>query len=207
MEFYQKTIKFENISKKNMQSLDFSTDVRFTPMIDIGFWTTLSRKKLDEYKLDTSPKPIFAKYKINNFKDKNFVSHLFFDVYSFSVESLECKSFSGPVEIVLGGNLIVLNTIEEFKNFDKEKEIQSIAKSNLQKLDEKKKFSFDINFVLVVFADLKSHVFHYFFLFPDLVKKGIETLDVCLFHEKFKDYVMIFLILFKIINYSKGVGP
>jgi len=128
MEFYQKTIKFENISKKNMQSLDFSTDVRFTPMIDIGFWTTLSRKKLDEYKLDTSPKPIFAKYKINNFKDKNFVSHLFFDVYSFSVESLECKSFSGPVEIVLGGNLIVLNTIEEFKNFDKEKEIQSIAK-------------------------------------------------------------------------------
>ena len=31
-------------------------------------------------------------------------------------------------EIVLGGNLIVLNTIEEFKNFDKEKEIQSIAK-------------------------------------------------------------------------------
>jgi hypothetical protein len=110
------------------------------------------------------------------------------------------------VEIVLGGNLIVLNTIEEFKNFDKEKEIQSIAKSNLQKLDEKKKFSFDINFVLVVFADLKSHVFHYFFLFPDLVRKGIETLDVCLFHEKFKDYVMIFLILFKIINYSKGVG-
>jgi len=31
-------------------------------------------------------------------------------------------------EIVLGGNLIVLNAIEEFKNFDKEKEIQSIAK-------------------------------------------------------------------------------
>ena len=77
------------------------------------------QKKLEEYKLDITPKTIYAKYKLNNYKDKGNSSHLSFDVYSFNPS----KTFnpSGPVEINLPGNLVILNTIEEFKGFNTEK--------------------------------------------------------------------------------------
>lgn len=183
------------------QSPQFSPHIRFTPMIDIGFWTILARKKLDEYKLDTSPRPIFGKYKINNFKDKTPTSHLFFDVYSFSSESIEIKSCSGPVEVMLPGHVIVLNTIEEFKLYDKDVALQKIAKENRESLFSKNegKPQFEKTFELVVFADLKSHIFHYFILFPDVVLKGVETLELCPFSEKYKDSVklMKWLFIFK----------
>lgn len=172
------------------QSPQFSPHIRFTPMIDIGFWTILARKKLEEYKLDTTPRPIFGKYKINNFKDKTPSSHLFFDVYSFSSESLEIKSCSGPVEVMLPGHVIVLNTIEEFRLYDKDAGLQKIAKENREALFSKNgKPGFEKTFELVVFADLKSHIFHYFILLPDVILKGVDTLELCPFHEKYKDSV------------------
>lgn len=53
-------------------------------MIDVGFWTTLSKRKLEEWKLDVSEKPIIGKYKINYSADKK--SYLTLDIYSFDVD-------------------------------------------------------------------------------------------------------------------------
>lgn len=151
-------------------------------MIDIGFWTTLSKKKLDEFKLDVSPKPIFGKYKINNFKDKGSSSHLFFDIYSFNTDIHKKQSLSGPVEINLIGDLIVLNTIEEFRIFPKEKTLEKLMEQQIKNVED---LELRPLFVLTVFADLKSHVFHYFFLYPSIRLEKIQNILLEPFKQRF----------------------
>ena len=50
---------------KSDQSANQVKQLQFAPMnsaLDVGFWHRLSKKKLDEYKLDDSPKPINGYY-------------------------------------------------------------------------------------------------------------------------------------------------
>lgn len=83
-------------------------------MIDVGFWSTLSKKKLEEWKLDVTEKPVVGKYKINNAIDKK--SYLNLDIYSFDVDDQD--STSGPVEVCIKSSIFNQNTIEEFKQMD-----------------------------------------------------------------------------------------
>lgn len=46
-----------------MEGLNFTT---WNVMIDIGFWTRLTKNKIENYKLDDAPKPLVAKYRISN---------------------------------------------------------------------------------------------------------------------------------------------
>jgi hypothetical protein len=39
-------------------------------MIEVGFWTVLAKKKLDEYKLTSNELPLYAKYKLAHMTDK-----------------------------------------------------------------------------------------------------------------------------------------
>lgn len=55
--------------------------IPFSPMADIGFWSTLAKKKLEEWKLNSDPKDIYVKYKNSNFSSKKAFLNL--DVYSF----------------------------------------------------------------------------------------------------------------------------
>lgn len=172
-----------------MQQANYNFDICFTPMLDIGFWTTLAKKKLDEYKLDTEPQPITAKYKINNYKDKGANSNLFFDVYSFIDEkSLQIQA-SGPVEILLKGDLVILNTIEEFRCYNKEKALNKLIEN----------FHFDGKmFLMVVFADLKSHLFHYMFLWPNLKVEDIKVQEIHAIENEFvKKRIYINFIFFR----------
>jgi hypothetical protein len=66
--------------------------VTWNVMIDIGFWTRLSKKKIEEYKLDDSPKPLIAKYRLSNQPSK--VSMLSIDAFSFGLVE---EDQSGPV--------------------------------------------------------------------------------------------------------------
>ena len=61
--------------------------------LDIGFWTRLTQKKIDEYKLDSHARPLIAKYTLSNKPDK--FSLLRIDAYSFGDTVDEEKS--GPV--------------------------------------------------------------------------------------------------------------
>lgn len=160
-------------------SHNHSFSAGFVPMIDIGFWTTLARKKLEEFKLDKTAKTVFARYKLNNFADKSGFSHLFFDVYSFSCENSAKASFSGPVEVILAGNLLIFNTIEEFRMFDAETEAKELV-AQLKKTQK--------SFTLAVFADLKSHVFSYRFVSPNIKENVGNIKDFCEISQEFVSF-------------------
>ena len=129
-------------------------------------------------------------------------------------------SFSGPVEILLSGDLIILNTFEDFKAFDAKKALKDLLLKNIDENTEKnekfelnekfekneifaKKLVFEKLFVLVVFADLKSHVFHYFLLFPSIkLSEEVKTLEFCPLKEKFLEKVHFFLFFLQEFLYK-----
>ena len=59
-----------NLLKSFISNLDFNLIIFF-----------FKKKKIDEYKLDTTPKSIIGRYKINNFKDKYALLKL--NIFSF----------------------------------------------------------------------------------------------------------------------------
>ncbi len=40
--------------------------INWNAMVDIGFWSRLTKKKVEEYKLDSDPKLLIAKYRLSN---------------------------------------------------------------------------------------------------------------------------------------------
>jgi len=40
--------------------------IYWNTMMDIGFWSRLTKKKIEEYKLDSSDKKLVAKYRLSN---------------------------------------------------------------------------------------------------------------------------------------------
>lgn len=79
-------------------------------MIDIGFWSRLTKKKIEEYKLDSGEKKMVAKYKLANMSEK--LNILTIDAYSFGDTADGDRS--GPVEYYIQGSFINFNTVEEF---------------------------------------------------------------------------------------------
>lgn len=77
-------------------------------MVDIGFWSRLTKKKIEEYKLDASDKPLVAKFRLSNKPDK--ISILSVNAYSFGETLQEDKS--GPIEYYLNGTFINFNTVQ-----------------------------------------------------------------------------------------------
>ena len=83
-------------------------------MIDIGFWSRLTKKKIEEYKLDAQVKPLHAKSSLANKSEK--LNILSIDAYSFG-DTPEAEA-SGPVEYYVEGTFINFNTVEEFDSTD-----------------------------------------------------------------------------------------
>lgn len=84
----------------------------WTPSIDVGFWSTLAKKKLEEYKLDVEEKEFIGRYSFKSAPDRT--SFLTLDAFSFKeVEGVKM----GPVDIKVYGKFLNTNTIEEFKNY------------------------------------------------------------------------------------------
>lgn len=67
-------------------------------MIDIGFWTRLAKNKIEVYKLDDSPHPLIAKYRITNRPEK--FSILTIDAFSFDIAA---EDKSGPIDFKIQG--------------------------------------------------------------------------------------------------------
>lgn len=78
-------------------------------MIDIGFWSKLAKKKIEEYQLASSPQQLIAKFRLSNKPEK--ISILSIDAFSFA-PSQEEKS--GPVDHRVFGQFLNTNTIEEY---------------------------------------------------------------------------------------------
>lgn len=80
-------------------------------MIDIGFWSKLAKKKIEEYQLAASSQPLIAKFRLSNKPEK--ISILSIDAFSFA-PSQEEKS--GPVDHRAQGLFLNTNTIEEYES-------------------------------------------------------------------------------------------
>jgi len=161
-----------------MEKLTELEVIKTSPFVGMAFWHELSKKKLEEYKLDDSEKPISVTYKINNYKDNK--SNINLDENSFH-EIGKSNKISGPVEIYVPGTLKNLNTIEKFNEFDREAFFHSKAKAiqaTIETIAEKGPSGVDLNtlntFLLLTFADLKRHVFSFCSAVPSVKLTGVS---------------------------------
>lgn len=128
--------------------------------VDSSFFTQLLDRKLNEYKLDSSDKPISAfmasPQSLTRFNETPILN---LDYLSFlEQESLESNwSVQGVLHNV--------NTIEEFKLLDKLALLKQWGKE-LQ--DEIKQGRFTEKFHLLAFSDLKKYKFYYWLAVPEL---------------------------------------
>ncbi|XP_028401486.1 ubiquitin-like modifier-activating enzyme ATG7 [Dendronephthya gigantea] len=136
----------------------------FSSAVDAGFWSSLQRKKLEDYHLDESAKILRGNYVINDLDGLPSRFNIDFDALDgnsqISKNCFNCK-----------GELHNTNTIESFKALDKQKLLESIGKKIWENIVSKKVAEEPTllnQFILLTFADLKKYQFYYWFGFPAL---------------------------------------
>ncbi|XP_071816836.1 ubiquitin-like modifier-activating enzyme ATG7 [Apostichopus japonicus] len=145
-----------------------SVQLQFAPFssaLDAGFWPTLSKKKLEEYKLDDQPRDLHGYY------------------YNGDPDGVPCRlcveynAFEGPGHISSHlfpspGTLINFNTLNAFREIDKKNVLEQSAKQIWDDIKSGKAITEPFllsRFMLLTFCDLKKYHYHYWFAFPALV--------------------------------------
>lgn len=143
--------------------MEVPTEIAFSPIqsyFESSFFTALASKKLNEYKLDSAPRAINGFMPtalfLNKFNDQPIIN---FDYSSFEKQQSDKKT------IRIDGLLYNMNTIEEFKNFNK---LESLRGWGSQLKEEMKNGSVNPKFYLLTYSDLKKYRFYYWIAFPVL---------------------------------------
>lgn len=143
--------------------MDKDTTLNYSPIqsyFESSFFTALASKKLNDYKLDSSPKSISgfmtAPKHLNKFHDQPIIN--------FDYSSFEESMFDEKIQRILG-ILYDVNTIEEFKNLDKLEALHEWG-SALKKDMEREVV--DPKFYLLTYSDLKKYRFYYWIAYPVL---------------------------------------
>ncbi|XP_068598554.1 ubiquitin-like modifier-activating enzyme ATG7 [Brachionichthys hirsutus] len=143
----------------------------FSSALEAGFWHQLTQKKLNDYRLDESPKSIKGHY--YNGDPLGLPTRLTLEFSAFEEDGPTpahcCRS---------GGTLYNTNTLDAFKTIDKkallEKETMEIWDAVCSGTALKDP-SILCRFILLTFADLKKYHFYYWFCFPALCfSEGIK---------------------------------
>ncbi|OQV14553.1 Ubiquitin-like modifier-activating enzyme ATG7 [Hypsibius exemplaris] len=137
----------------------------FSSCIDSGFWSALTRKKLDVYGLDETAKSIHGYYSIG--------SAAFLPCFmNVDHASFEATPSTDSHTYPLHGKLQNFNTIEKFRDSDKQlitdgeaNELWNLIMSGEALVNP----SLLSRFTLLSFVDLKKYIYSYWFLFPALV--------------------------------------
>ncbi|CAN3377320.1 hypothetical protein DIURU_003430 [Diutina rugosa] len=120
----------------------------FQSFIESSFFTKLSQLKLDDFKLDTSEQQLVGFYpsppNLTRFNDRPVIN---LDHNSFD------HNYSPSGCVTVPGLLHLVNTVEEFKNSDKQALLKEWYKS-------------DHIFHLYCYADLKKYKFYYMMAIP-----------------------------------------
>lgn len=156
-----------------MSNVSTSTEnkhLKFMPIrsfVESSFFTKLSELKLNEFKLDSTKKQIkgFSTHpkKLNKFNDHPTIN---FDYSSFD-KGLNVDDGNISWE----GYVYNVNTIEEFKDIDKQ---ALLRQWGTEIYDQIKDGSADLGYKcfnkvhLLAFCDLKKYKFYYWFAFPTL---------------------------------------
>ncbi|XP_077385352.1 ubiquitin-like modifier-activating enzyme ATG7 [Festucalex cinctus] len=136
----------------------------FSSALEAGFWHQLTQRKLDDYRLDESPKWIKGYY--YNGDPVGLPTRLTLEFSAFDVDGSTPAHCCEAV-----GKLYNTNTLDAFKSTDKKalldresKELWDAVRSGEALTDP----SILCRFILLTFADLKKYHFYYWFCFPAL---------------------------------------
>ena len=143
--------------------------LKFCPpqtFIEPSFWEELYQRKLNVYKLSAENESLNVCYTCS---DGQRSEAFLLDRGSFD-DSDNYDHGSGKVRVQ--GTLTNVNTVEEFKNFDKKKLLDDCAAEiwrHILTLEAVRDPTLLQRFVLLTFADLKSYRFTYWFATPALL--------------------------------------
>lgn len=146
--------------------------------VEASFFIRLSQLKLDQFKLDSSHVAIqgFLAHpmKLNKFND-------------VPILNLDQDSFVSPqdsLKVYIPGELLNVNTIEEFKSLDKPALLNAWGKEMYQQIIQSENLDYKIfnKFHMLSFSDLKKYKFYYWLVYPVLsntwtIKNEDEEVD------------------------------
>uniref|UniRef100_A0A8C1PJ37 Ubiquitin-like modifier-activating enzyme ATG7 n=1 Tax=Cyprinus carpio TaxID=7962 RepID=A0A8C1PJ37_CYPCA len=136
----------------------------FCSALEAGFWQQLTQKKLNDFRLDESPKNIKGYY--YNGDAAGLPTRLTLEFSAFDVDG------ASPARCCpASGTLYNTNTLEAFKTTDKKALLDKAANeiwSTIQSGAVLEDSSILNKFILLTFADLKKYHFYYWFCFPAL---------------------------------------
>uniref|UniRef100_A0A663MMC7 Ubiquitin-like modifier-activating enzyme ATG7 n=1 Tax=Athene cunicularia TaxID=194338 RepID=A0A663MMC7_ATHCN len=151
----------------------------FSSALDAGFWHELTQRKLNEYRLDETPKVIKGYY--YNGDPLGLPTRLTLEFSAFdmnaSIPARCCPAF---------GTLYNTNTFETFKSCDKKSLLEKEANEIWESIKSGAALENPMllnRFLLLTFADLKKYNFYYWFCYPALCfPDGIHIIQkpVCL---------------------------
>ncbi|VDD83058.1 unnamed protein product [Mesocestoides corti] len=140
--------------------------VPFDSVVDTSFWHILSKKKLDEYRLEEGPFPMSGEF--TNGTPVGIAPRM-----SIDHASLNGVNSSGRGNLFrVNGYLFTINTIDKFRTMDKQAQIDEFGRKHIcgEAVNSQRDFLRHPNklltFFLSAFCDLKHHKFYYWFSFP-----------------------------------------
>ncbi|XP_043375048.1 ubiquitin-like modifier-activating enzyme ATG7 isoform X8 [Dermochelys coriacea] len=138
--------------------------VPFTSALDAGFWHELTQKKLNEYRLDETPKGIKGYY--YNGDPFGLPARLTLEFSAFDLNAATPAHCCPAV-----GTLYNTNTFESFKSCDKKSLLEKAANEIWETIKSGTALENPMllnKFLLLTFADLKKYRFYYWFCYPAL---------------------------------------
>lgn len=147
-------------------------DIKYVPVksfIDSNFFIRLSELKLDELKLDS--KPIEIRGFLNDALKLNKFNNV--PIMNLNYDSFKNEEPEGDLTFnnVMEGLLYNVNTIEEFKNLDKQKLLADWG-AEIKEGFKDGKFN---QFRMLTFCDLKKYKFYYWVAYPTIYSKWEVT--------------------------------
>ncbi|XP_050004260.1 ubiquitin-like modifier-activating enzyme ATG7 isoform X2 [Alexandromys fortis] len=136
----------------------------FNSALDVGFWHELTQKKLNEYRLDETPKDIKGYY--YNGDSAGLPTRLTLEFSAFDM-SAPTPARCCPAM----GTLYNTNTLEAFKTADKKLLLEQSANEIWEAIKSGAALENPLllnKFLLLTFADLKKYHFYYWFCCPAL---------------------------------------
>ncbi|TRY85120.1 hypothetical protein DNTS_023055 [Danionella cerebrum] len=136
----------------------------FCSALEAGFWHQLTQKKLNEYRLDESPRTIKGYY--YNGDPDGLPTRLTLEFSAFDADGATPARCCPAT-----GTLYNTNTFEAFKSTDKRALLERAAGeiwSSIESGAALEDSSLLNTFILLTFADLKKYHFYYWFCFPAL---------------------------------------
>uniref|UniRef100_A0A096LQD5 Ubiquitin-like modifier-activating enzyme ATG7 n=1 Tax=Poecilia formosa TaxID=48698 RepID=A0A096LQD5_POEFO len=154
-----------HISGASLSSEDLKLQFApFSSALEAGFWHQLTQKKLNDYRLDESPKCIKGYY--YNGDPVGLPTRLTLEFSAFDVDGPTPARCCPAL-----GMLYNTNTLDAFKAADKKALLEKEAKEIWEAIQSGaalKNPSVLCRFILLTFADLKKYHFYYWFCFPAL---------------------------------------